>query len=166
MKHNVHIVSMSFYLLKSEGIARVRKKIEEATSNGVIFVAAAANYGNNGVRGFLAKLKEVICLYTVDGKGNKSNMNTPTRAGFNFGSLGLAIKSEWDADEVYLESTSYVESVVTRTISNMLRLVKYAYGKKLLAEEYYKEAFSSRGHVHHPRCDGGTHERRPPLHST
>jgi hypothetical protein len=136
---------MSFYLPRSEGNARVRKKIEEATSNGVMFVAAAANYGNNDVRGFPAKLKEVICVYAVDGKGNKSKMNPPTKAGFNFGSLGVAVKSEWDTDEVYLEGTSYATPVVTGMISNVLRFVKYAYDKELLAEEYYKEAFSSRG---------------------
>ncbi|KAB5536167.1 hypothetical protein GE09DRAFT_1141615 [Coniochaeta sp. 2T2.1] len=146
VKHNVQVINMSFCLPRNPRNEKVRRKIEEATSNGVIFVAAASNYGNNESRGFPAKLWQVICVHAVDGNGDKSGLNpAPKSRAKNFGSLGVAIKSEWDADEVYLEGTSYATPVVTGMISNVLRFVQYAWERGFLAEEYYKEAFSSRG---------------------
>ncbi|KJZ70855.1 hypothetical protein HIM_09769 [Hirsutella minnesotensis 3608] len=146
VKHDVHVINMSFCLPKNPSNVEVRRKIEEATSKGVIFVAAASNHGNNESRGFPAKLLQVICIHAVDGKGNKSGLNpAPKQGAKNFGSLGVAVESEWDEGEVYLEGTSYATPVVTGMISNVLRFVQYAWGKGLLAEELYKEAFSSRG---------------------
>ncbi|KAL1848858.1 hypothetical protein Daus18300_013470 [Diaporthe australafricana] len=147
VQHEVRIINMSFCLPRNPMNTRVRKKIDQVTtSKGVIFVAAASNYGNNESRGFPAKLWQVICVHAVDGNGNKSGMNPPPKPGFkNFGSLGVAIESEWDAAEAYMEGTSYAAPVATGMVSNVLRFVQYVRDKDLMTEEYYNEACSSRG---------------------
>lgn len=138
---------MSFCLPRNPRNEKVRRKIEEVTtSKGVIFVASASNYGNNESRGFPAKLWQVICVHAVDGNGNKSGMNPPPKPGVrNFGSLGVGVESEWDSAETYLEGTSYAAPVATGMISNVLWFVQYVRGKDLIADQYYSEAFSSRG---------------------
>lgn len=146
MKHNVHIINMSFCLPPNAKNQKVRKVIEKASSDGVIFVAAASNYGNNEPRGFPAKLWHVICVHAVDGNGYKSGLNPAPQKGVkNFGCLGVAVESEWDLDEGYLEGTSYATPVMSGIISNVLRFVQYVREENLLGEDYHEEAFTKRG---------------------
>ncbi|OAL03888.1 hypothetical protein IQ06DRAFT_302808 [Phaeosphaeriaceae sp. SRC1lsM3a] len=129
VKHNVHIINMSFCLPPNAKNQKVRKVIEKASSDGVIFVAAASNYGNNEPRGFPAKLWHVICVHAVDGNGYKSGLNPAPQKGVkNFGCLGVAVESEWDLDEGYLEGTSYATPVMSGIISNVLRFVQLPRG--------------------------------------
>jgi hypothetical protein len=137
---------MSFCLPQKN--EQVERNVKEATSNGVIFVAAASNYGNNESRGFPAKMWQalVIRVHAVDGNGNKILVNpAPETRRDNFASLGVAIRSAWHAEEVFLEGTSYATAVMTGIISNILRFVHYAWQAGFLGKDHFEEAFCSRG---------------------
>ena len=71
--------------------------ILQAHSKRIIMFAAASNNGGNQDVTFPARMNEVICIYSTDGKGNASDCN-PTEvkdSGYHFATLGEAVRSAW-----------------------------------------------------------------------
>ena len=123
----------------------IKQAIEDAENNGVIFFAAASNYGGHSGRKFPAKLDKVLCLHASDGNGNKSGMDpSPKPLSENLTTLGVAIPSIWEKG-VYLAGTSYSTPVAVGIAANVLRFIEHVAKEDLLTEEQRNEAFSRTG---------------------
>lgn len=145
MEKKVHIINMSFSLPDTPANLDVGKLIRKVSSGGIIFIAAATS-GVEELRAFPCKMPQVLCIHSTDGNRNSSSLNPESKGGTkNFASLGVAIKSEWGAEQKYLEGTSYAAPIVAGIICNILRFVRYSWRKQSLNESIHKEVFSIRG---------------------
>ncbi|KAK2608930.1 hypothetical protein QQS21_002506 [Conoideocrella luteorostrata] len=133
---DVHIISMSFGL--SEDNAAIELAIEKAENHGIIFFAAASNYGGNTRRAFPARMDRVLCIHASDGYGNKSGQDpAPIGDRVNLSTLGVAIESVWESG-VYLSGTSYSTPIAAGIAANILRYVQTC---SELTEKYRLKAF-------------------------
>jgi hypothetical protein len=141
---NVDIINMSFAFLDDQ--PTIKEAIKNAEKEGVIFFAAASNYGGNTPRLFPARLHDkVLCIHASDGYGNKSGMDpTPKRHSENFSTLGVAIPSI-SKPGVSVSGTSYSTPIMVGMAANILRFVQHAANNKLLTEEQRTEAFTRMG---------------------
>lgn len=127
---------MSFGL--SEDNAAIERTIEKAENHGVIFFAAASNYGGNTRRAFPARMDRVLCIHASDGYGNKSGQDpAPIGDRVNLSTLGVAIESVWETG-VYLSGTSYSTPIAAGIAANILRYVQNC---SELTEKYRVKAF-------------------------
>ncbi|PMD46968.1 subtilisin-like protein [Hyaloscypha variabilis F] len=141
---NADIISMSFAFLNDQPI--IKEAIKNAEKEGVIFFAAASNYGGNTPRLFPAKLHDrVLCIHASDGAGNKSGMDpTPKPFSENLSTLGVAIPSISEPG-VFVSGTSYSTPVMVGMAANILRFVQHVTNEGLLTEEQRIEAFTRMG---------------------
>lgn len=134
---------MSFAFLSHQ--QTIKETIQRAENDGVIFLAAASNYGGNCGRAFPAKLDEVICIHASDGFGNSSGMDpSPKKFSENFSTLGVAIRSI-SQEGIYLSGTSYSTPMAAGIVANVLRFIEHATSGGMLTEEQRNEAFSRTG---------------------
>jgi subtilisin family serine protease len=75
----------------------MHEAIARANHNGIILFAAASNEGGTREVTYPAKHDEVVCVFSTDGHGNSLGINpTPMeKSGYNFATLGQAVKSAW-----------------------------------------------------------------------
>jgi subtilisin family serine protease len=93
----VDIITISFGF--SEEVPVIRSALKNAERRDVILFAAANNEGGNRDIAWPARMSEVICIHSTDGRGNPSPF-TPTALtdSNNFSILGQAVQSYWPPD--------------------------------------------------------------------
>lgn len=75
----------------------MQTQISRAYTENIILFAAASNRGLNYEVTFPAREERVICIYSTDGNGSKSNCNPAglKNSGYHFATVGVAVKSAW-----------------------------------------------------------------------
>ncbi|PVH69595.1 subtilisin-like protein, partial [Cadophora sp. DSE1049] len=140
---NADIINMSFSFLTDQ--PTIKEAINNAENEGVVFFAAASNYGGNTARLFPAKLDRVLCIHASDGHGNKSGLDpTPKQSSENLSTLGVAIPSISELG-VLVSGTSYSTPIMVGMTANILRFVQHVTNAGLLTEEQRTEAFTRMG---------------------
>jgi len=131
---NADIINMSFAFLNDQ--PTIKEAIKNAEKKGVVFFAAASNYGGNTPRLFPSKLHDkVLCIHASDGDGNKSGMDpTPKLFSESLSTLGVAVPSIFPPD-VFVSGTSYSTPIMVGMAANILRFVQHVTDKGLLTEE-------------------------------
>ncbi|OPB42086.1 hypothetical protein A0O28_0032030 [Trichoderma guizhouense] len=119
----VDIISMSFgFQTKSKDIDDA---IERAFRADKLMFAAASNEGGNKPRSRPGRNKKVICIHACDGKGNKGDMNPSPVRGYNFTTLGVAVKSTWNKQVVYKSGTSFATPVAAAFAADILEFANF-----------------------------------------
>jgi hypothetical protein len=78
-----------------------------------IIFAAASNSGGIETRAYPASQDGVFCIHVSDGKSNKVGINPVPISGNNFSTLGNAIDSMWNGEEVHINESSFATPVAT-----------------------------------------------------
>ncbi|KAF4979798.1 hypothetical protein FDECE_18004, partial [Fusarium decemcellulare] len=120
---DVHIISMSWGFKNEHSC--ISDAIRLAHAKDKIMFAAASNEGANlpaslGTT-FPASMREVICVNSSDGYGNKSDFNPPARNGdFNFSTLGEAVPASSSPSELKRQTGSSFATPIAATIAASL----------------------------------------------
>jgi hypothetical protein len=105
---------------------------------GKIILAAASNSGGNETRAYLANQDGVFCIHVSDGKGNKVGINPAPISGNNFSTLGNAIDSMWNGEEVHINELSFAMPVAAAVAANALEFIRHNLaGKNDPPQEFY-----------------------------
>ncbi|EWY80038.1 hypothetical protein FOYG_16834 [Fusarium oxysporum NRRL 32931] len=92
-KWDVDIISMSWG--GPNDISPIKDAIREAFYHGVTLFAAASNDGRMSNVAFPARMRQVICVNSLDGYGRPSNFNPPAKPDTNIAALGEFIDAAW-----------------------------------------------------------------------
>ncbi|KAI0096442.1 peptidase S8/S53 domain-containing protein [Nemania sp. FL0031] len=98
----------------------VTKAIYSAVNRGKLIFAAAATRGSLQPRAYPACLPGVIAIHATDGYGNPAIFNPSPEEGDNFSVVGMGIKSEWEAQAVFISGTSLATAVAAGIAANIL----------------------------------------------
>lgn len=100
--------------------------LDEALDAGKLVIAAASNNGGLSGRARPARHTGVICMHATDGKGNKGGMNpSPLPNHDNFATLGVAVPSKWNGENVFKSGTSFAAPIAAGFAAAVLELAKY-----------------------------------------
>ncbi|KAF6816892.1 pfs domain-containing protein [Colletotrichum musicola] len=104
------IISMSCGFEEAEEAIEIA--VEDATQAGKLVIAAASNNGGRSGRARPARRDDVICIHATDGNGNKGGMNSsPVPETDNLATLGVAVPSRWNNEDVWKSGTSFAVPV-------------------------------------------------------
>lgn len=95
---DVDIISMSFGWPSCDfnNYSILQEAIDNANAKKVLMFAAAANSGGRRGRAYPASASEVICVYSTDTNGNRSNFSpTAEDHNTNIATVGESIESAW-----------------------------------------------------------------------
>ncbi|SPN98624.1 uncharacterized protein DNG_01669 [Cephalotrichum gorgonifer] len=121
---DAHIISLSFGFQDENDL--VEEAVQRAVDKNKLIFAAASNEGGVTGRARPARHRDVICIHSSDGKGNKGGMNpTPVRNADNFATLGVAVPSKWKRAEVWKSGTSFATPIAAGFAANVLEFSNY-----------------------------------------
>ncbi|KAI1317242.1 peptidase S8/S53 domain-containing protein [Xylariaceae sp. FL0255] len=122
---NADIIVMSFGLGQTPN-PQLQSLIKFLVEKGKLIFAAASNGGGNEPRAFPANEAGVFCMHVSDGKGNKVGIN-PAPVGIdNFSTLGNAIDSRWDGEDIYINGSSFAVPIAAAIAANALEFIRHA----------------------------------------
>ncbi|KAL6886896.1 peptidase S8/S53 domain-containing protein [Trichoderma evansii] len=121
---NADIIVMSFGLSQIPD-TRLKPSIKRIVEKGKLLFAAASNGGGNEARAYPASEDGVFCIHVSDGKGNKVGINPAPVHGDNFSTLGNAIDSKWDGEEVYINGSSFAVPIAAAIAANALEFIRH-----------------------------------------
>lgn len=127
----------------------MQSSIERLVEAGKIIFAAASNGGGNESRAFPASLDGVFCIHVSDGKGNKVGINPAPVSDDNFSTLGNAIDSKWNGEEVYISGSSFAAHVAAAIAANALEFIRHNLAGK---NDRPKDFYTPRGMKELFRC--------------
>ncbi|KAF3071778.1 Subtilisin-like protease 2 [Trichoderma lentiforme] len=135
-KDRVDILNLSFGFPEyQDKLDPINKAIRNAASSGLIIFAAAGNEGGNAGMSWPASLqdkRDVIPIYSSNGKGKLSGMNPSSRTGSYIYTLGKGVKScqVRDVDGVqqviHRSGSSFATPIAAATAAIILRFVDSA----------------------------------------
>ncbi|KAI1459017.1 hypothetical protein F4805DRAFT_422342 [Annulohypoxylon moriforme] len=129
MVWDVDIITMSFGFIEMD--PKIEDAINEAVRRGKLLFASAANHGNNGIKTYPAKYRNVICISASDGKGKDGRISPAATDGAdNFMTLGIAVPLLWKGAKVYRSGTSYATPIAVGFAVNILELVRRRLGQE------------------------------------
>lgn len=135
----VHIISISFgFSCTTKRLEPIRRAILKANAADVLIFAAASNKGGNEHVAFPARMDEVICVGSTNGRGCISDFTPHLDPGKRLCALGEQIESSWPPgmlDGGRKSGTSFATPVAARVAAMVL---DYMWAVKDLDEPDYK----------------------------
>ncbi|EHK48574.1 hypothetical protein TRIATDRAFT_53348 [Trichoderma atroviride IMI 206040] len=128
------IIVLSFGLGQNPNIKSSIKGLVEA---GKIIFAAASNDRGNEPRAFPASQDGVFGIHVSDGKGNRVGMTPAPVRGDNFSTLGNAIDSWWDGEDVYISGSSFATPVAAAIAANALEFIRHNFASDRDCAKYF-----------------------------
>lgn len=109
-----------------EGNEQIDAALENALAAGKLIIAAASNNGGLSGRARPARHEGVICIHATDGKGNKGRGNpTPIANRDNFATLGVAVPSRWEDQDVWKTGTSFAAPIAAGFAADVLEFANH-----------------------------------------
>ncbi|CAO2657894.1 Nn.00g071540.m01.CDS01 [Neocucurbitaria sp. VM-36] len=124
MDNGAEIISLSLGF--RESLPEIQDILQEAISpeddeaQPILVFAAAGNWGLNFPRAFPSSEKGVFCIYASDGNGYGENINPRDEGENSFTTLGVAIESAWQNQELLISGTSYATPIAAGIAANIL----------------------------------------------